>query len=664
MPRRAARSLAAEDTGRFAPYVDLYLDMLDMQLSYDALRILDFDRRVMEGLAGEMKFLQQLAHAGKIAQGLFVAAKADRVRVRGCETMTLDRTDEQALLPGDGTGAAAAPDGRSAGLVRQDAGPLPSSMPLAAKAAGQPVVGILCEFTPRELIMAAGGVPVCLCGGSAKTIPAAEEHLPANLCPLIKSTFGYHVLQTNPFLEMADLVVGETTCDGKKKMYELMGRVAADVRAGVAAEGRRPRRLGPLVRRADEVPRASSKTASGLAITDARLREAIALMNRERALRRELAALMRADSAAADGPATALAQEQHLRHCRRPGDSTKRSLRQYRGNRPAAAPPAPLRVLMTGVPMVTGAERVLEIIEQSGGRVVAMENCTGLKPILEDVDRRGFRPAAGPGREILPPALLGDDAQRPPPGIAPPAGGRLPAGLRDRADLAGLSDLRCRVAPGAAAGGGGVGVALPAHRDRLLALRLRPHRRPRRGPVRDGPRDAGPLSMNAVAYCHPFVPPEWIAAHGLRPCGCLAGRATGRRARCRSRRLPGGRRAARRAGGPLPAEAVVLTTTCDQIRYAAAVLEHSGKLPVFLMHVPRTWQTAAMRAYYRSELEPAGPVPRRLRRKPPDDDALGGRCSNMTRRSRFAGTRRMSAAMRSDVDAVRGDLCQCRSIFD
>ena len=60
------------------------------------------------------------------------------------------------------------------------------------------------------------------CGGSAKTIPAAEQHLPANLCPLIKSTYGYHVLRSNPFLEMADLVVGETTCDGKKKMYELM----------------------------------------------------------------------------------------------------------------------------------------------------------------------------------------------------------------------------------------------------------------------------------------------------------------------------------------------------------------------------------------------------------------------------------------------------------
>jgi len=92
----------------------------------------------------------------------------------------------------------------------------------AAKAAGRPVVGILCEFTPRELILAAGAVPVCLCGGSAATIPAAEEYLPANLCPLIKSTFGYLVLKKNPFLEWADLVVAETTCDGKKKMFELL----------------------------------------------------------------------------------------------------------------------------------------------------------------------------------------------------------------------------------------------------------------------------------------------------------------------------------------------------------------------------------------------------------------------------------------------------------
>jgi len=78
-----------------------------------------------------------------------------------------------------------------------------------AKEHGHPIVGIMCEFTPRELIMAAGAVPVCLCGGSAETIPAAERDLPVNLCPLIKSTYGYHALGSNPFLEMADLVVAE-----------------------------------------------------------------------------------------------------------------------------------------------------------------------------------------------------------------------------------------------------------------------------------------------------------------------------------------------------------------------------------------------------------------------------------------------------------------------
>ena len=164
----------------------------------------------------------------------------------------------------------------------------------AAKAAGQPVVGILCEYTPRELIMAAGGVPVCLCGGSAKTIPAAEADLPANLCPLIKSTYGYHVLRSNPFLEMADLVVGETTCDGKKKMYELMGQS-------------RPMVVLHLPHRAGDDEALESWLAElwqfrellarrfATPITDAKIRQAIVALNRERQLRRELAALMQAD---------------------------------------------------------------------------------------------------------------------------------------------------------------------------------------------------------------------------------------------------------------------------------------------------------------------------------------------------------------------------------
>jgi ubiquinone/menaquinone biosynthesis C-methylase UbiE len=74
--RRAGCTVGpAEDTGRFAPYVDLYLDMLNKQLTYDALRIIGFDMPLMQTLGGEMQFMRQLAHDRKIAQGIFVARK-------------------------------------------------------------------------------------------------------------------------------------------------------------------------------------------------------------------------------------------------------------------------------------------------------------------------------------------------------------------------------------------------------------------------------------------------------------------------------------------------------------------------------------------------------------------------------------------------------------
>jgi ubiquinone/menaquinone biosynthesis C-methylase UbiE len=65
----------AEDTGRFAPCVDLYLEMLNKQLTYDALRIIGFDMGLMQALGGEMVFTQQLARANKVVQGIFVARK-------------------------------------------------------------------------------------------------------------------------------------------------------------------------------------------------------------------------------------------------------------------------------------------------------------------------------------------------------------------------------------------------------------------------------------------------------------------------------------------------------------------------------------------------------------------------------------------------------------
>lgn len=258
-----------------------------------------------------------------------------------------------------------------------------------AKAEGRPIVCIMCEFTPRELIMAVDGLPVCLCGGSAETIPAAEEHLPANLCPLIKSTFGYHLRASNPFLEMADLVVGETTCDGKKKMFELM----AESRPMIVLE---------LPQRSDDAQafehwvcelrkfRWELQERFPVEITDDKLRQAIRVMNRERALRRELAEMMRADRPPMTG-LELLAFKSTISGNPADFEQYEKAIAAFRRKSAAAtacdgSSAGFVRVLMTGVPMVHGTERVLRIIEEVGGLVVAMENCTGLKPILEDVD--------------------------------------------------------------------------------------------------------------------------------------------------------------------------------------------------------------------------------------------------------------------------------------
>lgn len=260
----------------------------------------------------------------------------------------------------------------------------------AAKAAGRPIVGILCEYTPRELIMAADGVPVCLCGGSARTIPAAEKELPANLCPLIKSTYGYHLQRSNPFLEMADLVVGETTCDGKKKMYELMAESRPMYVLELPQKADDPDALEHWVRELEKF-RAVLVQHFGRPVTDCRLRQAIGVMNRERALRRELASLMQTDNPPLTGRQL-LDFKSSISGVAEDFQQYQRAIEVFRAKCSDGDAQSKVRVLMTGVPMAQGAERVLEIIERSGGLVVCMENCTGVKPLLEDVDEAAADP--------------------------------------------------------------------------------------------------------------------------------------------------------------------------------------------------------------------------------------------------------------------------------
>ena len=73
--------------------------------------------------------------------------------------------------------------------------------------AGAKVIGAYCSYAPVEVIWAMGGVPAVLCAFSNAPIAKAEETLPVNLCPLIKSSFGFIELKTCPFFELTDAVV-------------------------------------------------------------------------------------------------------------------------------------------------------------------------------------------------------------------------------------------------------------------------------------------------------------------------------------------------------------------------------------------------------------------------------------------------------------------------
>ncbi len=255
----------------------------------------------------------------------------------------------------------------------------------AAKAEGRPIAGIMCEFTPREIILAAGAVPVCLCGGSAATIPAAEQFLPANLCPLIKSTFGYHVTGKNPFLNWADLIVAETTCDGKKKMFELM---SATKPMYVLELPQKAGDADALEHWTQEVRKFKEHLEQRFQtrITDEKLRDAARLMNRERGLRRQLADLMIRDQPPLTGRQL-IEFKSIISGIEADLQQYERAIQLFGDNTGSQSPGnAKIRVLLTGVPIVHGAERVLELIEDAGAVVVGMENCTGLKPILDDVD--------------------------------------------------------------------------------------------------------------------------------------------------------------------------------------------------------------------------------------------------------------------------------------
>ncbi|MBU4449380.1 MAG: 2-hydroxyacyl-CoA dehydratase family protein, partial [Proteobacteria bacterium] len=149
-----------------------------------------------------------------------------------------------------------------------------------AKAQGRKVIGTFCVFVPEELVLAADAVCVGLCAGAEIGKESAEKILPRNTCALIKSFVGFKLSRLCPYIESCDLVVGETTCDGKKKAYEIFEEYAPVYVMEIPQMKQACDRdlWKAEVRRFKE----RIEAVAGKEITAARLKEAIKLVNRRR----------------------------------------------------------------------------------------------------------------------------------------------------------------------------------------------------------------------------------------------------------------------------------------------------------------------------------------------------------------------------------------------
>ena len=260
---------------------------------------------------------------------------------------------------------------------------------LSKREQGAHVVGLYCGYAPLELIRAMGAVPAFLCASSGRTIPAAEAVLPANLCPLIKSSFGFIRTRSCPLYELSEAVIGETTCDGKKKMYELIAPLkpthVMDLPFMPDGEGT----LDRWTETVRQLQRFLERTF-GVEIRADRIEEEIRNTNERCRLMERIFGY-----AAQDPPAlhwsemldvVGMEPVSGTGEFRRFAEPVLEQLAERADKGIGFGPPGAPRVLVSGCPIGGEAKKVLRIIEEAGGVVVAMEGCSGMKGYSIRVD--------------------------------------------------------------------------------------------------------------------------------------------------------------------------------------------------------------------------------------------------------------------------------------
>ena len=252
---------------------------------------------------------------------------------------------------------------------------------------GVPVIGSYCTYFPQELPMAMGAASVSLCSTSDETIAEAEKDLPKNLCPLIKSSYGFAKTDKCPFFYFSDVVVGETTCDGKKKMYEYM----SEFKDVFVMELPNTQSEEALKLWKKEIIRFKEylEEKFGVTITEEDIRKAIKTNNEARGALKRLYEVMKHDPAPIKGQdlfkvlygstfkfdRSLIAGEVDA--------LVEKIEKEYAEGKMEEKKP---RILITGCLIGGATEKVIRAVEDNGGIVVTYESCSGAKSIDKMVD--------------------------------------------------------------------------------------------------------------------------------------------------------------------------------------------------------------------------------------------------------------------------------------
>ncbi|MDL2313452.1 2-hydroxyacyl-CoA dehydratase family protein [Desulfovibrio sp. OttesenSCG-928-C14] len=269
-----------------------------------------------------------------------------------------------------------------------------------AKEKGKKVVGSYCIYSPGELAIAADAIPVSLCGTRQDAIPAAETVLPRSLCPLIKSSYGFLLNDSCPYLSASDLVVGETTCDGKKKMFEIMSKDKNVVVLQLPSEQESITSL-EIWKEQFRLLADRLENDLGVDITAERLLYGIDLINREKE------ALQRVFDTSKNIPAPATGmqlqelafktsflpdKEEGIRLLHEVAEELEEKI--LRGESPYTAQTP--RILLTGVPTGMGSHKVIKLLEECGANVTVIDNCTNYKKT-----KLGLKPAKNADKDEI-----------------------------------------------------------------------------------------------------------------------------------------------------------------------------------------------------------------------------------------------------------------------